>query len=1740
MKTFLLAVSDWALPDLATEESSLATGQVAYQFGEDVSLVWTVNNSGASAAGGSDWTDRVYLSTDAELDGSDRVLASGTRTELLATGENYRVELTVTLPLDESLDSGTYFLIASIDDDQQIAESDENNTLVSAPLELTFPPLVDLIPTLIGGPAAGQPRQTQVFTWSVTNQGDDATDRGWYDRVYAERVDNPAVQHYIGGNFYNETLQPGDSYLSMMTVQLPNLPDGDYRIFVVTDQSGRIFEGPYEDNNSLYGDVLTMTHPDVEVRDLDAPAAANSGQDISLTWDFLNSGTGVAATWQQRILLSDDQSLSGDDRLIDEFQIESPLGPGATTPFTRDVTLPVDLQGSKYLLVVTDTANELGELAAGESNNLAARLIELTLSPYADLEVSAVSAPGLTIGDPAEITVDWTVTNRGIGRGLVDDWIDAVVLSENGVAGDSDDLVIATFSHSGGLDVDESYNRSETIDLPPALVGRYTLFVRSDFGNVVFENEIEANNDVARVGEIDIMPAPNADLIVSSIDVPLPVYAGQSASLSWTVLNDGIGITSRGDWYDRVYLATDAEGTQPIDGTATSFQHFGQLAPGGEYTRTGSLDIPDGLSGDHYLIVHTAASNGPFEFIYTDNNITASAAFPITLLPAPDLELTQILAPTEAEEGALIDVQWTVENTGAGAASGGWVDRVYLQQAGEPDADIIQLGTFPFVDPIPAGQSYDRSESIRVPIRSTGVFNLFVKTNHDGALFEGGAEGNNVLAHAITLNVKPRPDLQVESITIPDRISPTQTLSPEFVVVNQGAVGTGNTRWVDRVYLSLDTTIDHADFLIGEIDNSAALAAGERYSSEAGSVIVPIRFRGDVYVIVQTDSRDAVAEWPNNENNIAYQSIFVEPEPLADLVVSDVIAPSQVVAGSDITVRYTVTNLGSGPTFGDTWQEAVWLTRDKNRPHPGQGDFLLETLTHEGGLDRFAGYETEVSVRIPRTLESGIWYITPWVDPYDAVPEDTLASNENPDDPNNIDNNNYKARQIQVLGSLPDLIVSEVISPVSAVGGDAITVTWTVENIGLADAEPGDWLDRVYLSDSPDPRADGAKTLLLAEKKRELPLAEGASYTTSVDVNLSPSAVGQYIIVVTDDELPPEPSIDLSGFFGGLVPPAEKFFPVIEVDETNNATAVATEIVANAANLKVVSFDIPQDKKSGESVTFSYTVENIGDHPVWSGTRYWKDFIWLSADEEFIRERASYLGASIYAPSEVIDPGEQYTVTFSTTIPEGTGGDYSLWVHLDAHNDLSPLFYPYRSRLLLQDWYPADEGTNDSWLAHFDRWAFEDPSDNLARADFPVEYLEADLQITDFQIPAGATSGDTIDVQFTVENVGNRETRVGSWNDRIFISHDGSLDNFDHQLQSVARHGALGPGETYVVQTQLRIPDGIEGDFSLIAFADSAAQTDKARRPSDIGFRLIGIEFEVPGSLAPWDLASQASRESARGKVKEYQEEGNNIAIAGLPVTLAPLPDLQVTDVVAPLRADRGQEIQVDYTVTNLGGDTVGGQGDWVDLVYLSRDEFLDLSSDIYLGRSTYDGGLTAGGDYPGSVTVSLPGDLLGPYYVFVITDPDRTSSTGSVFEGPNERNNSRAPAVPMVIELPPPADLQVTDIAVPPNVVTGDATTIEWTVTNVSSETVTGRWSDSVYFSSDASWDLGDRPVGRVEFRGTLAPGESYTSTLDTTTPPLTPGSYRAIVRADIFNQVYEDVAESNNDSRRPPRRWI
>ncbi len=1371
--------------------------------------------------------------------------------------------------------------------------------------------------------------------------------------------------------------------------------------------------------------------------------------------------------------------------------------------------------------------------------------LAISLVPYADLVVTSVTSPTMVFGDPATAFIEWTVRNDGTGVGTTDRWTDRVILSVDEIAGNGDDRIVGEFVRDGVLALGQEYTRQETILLPVGLEDRFHVFVTTDAEGLVFENGSESNNTAESSVPMDVSPIRYSDLVVDSFVVPGNASSGQPLELSWTVTNNGIVTTDSSQWIEWVYLARDAAGTDLIRSPSGEFQwgvfeHNGALAVGQSYVRSAEVQLTPELSGDIYPILLVAPGT-PYEFLYKDNNRVVSSAVNVTLSPTPDLSIESIAAPPEFNSGGKIDVTWTVRNIGSGDATTAWTDRVSIRKVGDPDAIPTTIGTFTYSLPILAGRSYVRSEQVKLPDNLQGVYELIVETNLGDELFENGAAANNRMSQSILLTLPARPDLQVETITVPASASAGGTAQVEFTIINQGTVPTSG-RWQDRVYLSLDGVISSDDIIVAKVQNQTALGPGERYTTQVDSVTIPRRFRGDVFVLVQTDADNNIAEFPQEANNVTQQLLAIDPLPPSDLVISGVVAPTQVFDGAQIEVRYTVTNLGVGETDVDGWTDTVWLTTDKNRPNVCSGDFLIGRFQHDGSLEVGESYDQIVTVTVPEggtpgqcrrddppITVPGDWYVTVWTDTYDVVTEDTFDININPDDPNELDNNNYKARGTSVLAAPPpDLVVTNVTAPASGTGGESLTVSWTVENQGSRSTKSDQWFDRVIVSTHPTLDAVGATTWDLGHVPRSGLLNVGSSYTAEATFQLSPEVSGQYVIVVADT---------LGDVWEGSY-------------EDNNEASTGTQVDVRApADLQVTSVVLPTTSDSGQTVDVTWTVQNFGAD-VWSGTQFWTDFLYISTSPQFDLNRATLLKEVIHDHAPILGAGQSYTMTEPINLPRGADGVYYVHVWTDPQPIPNPgLFEPTS----------PPQGLNDANRAFYvDKGSVYEggklgPNElnNTGSSSLTIHFTEPDLVVTNLILPTETPlSGQTATISWTVTNNGTAATYPSAndanqpesrWIDRVYLSKDPSLDSGDWFLGEAVRElgGPIGIGESYDLATEVEFPLGISGDFYVLVFVDSniterALTPDRSELELERGIPVPGDIWAVRGN----SIVSCAELFGQMARVQEFGDEANNLFVMPMTVGLADPPDLQVTSVVVPERANQGQFVNVTYTVANVGtGAIPPDQLNWDDLIYLSRDPFLDLNADRYIASRDASVSISAPGEsYTVTQSIRLPKTLTGPYYVFVVTDPsrpDQSTPRGVVFEMDNERNNASTVSPPLIIETPPPTDLQVQSITIPSSGRSGDPVHVEWTVVNADpSVAAEGRWVDSAYLSDDAIWDIGDTLIGRVDIDQStgLAPSGTYTATLDTTLPPAKPGDYRVIVRTDVLDDIFEAQNEANN----------
>ena len=272
------------------------------------------------------------------------------------------------------------------------------------------------------------------------------------------------------------------------------------------------------------------------------------------------------------------------------------------------------------------------------------------------------------------------------------------------------------------------------------------------------------------------MPIPYADLVVSSIAVPQPAGSGQPLNVTWTVKNQGIGLTSVPSWDDDLALASDPAGKNIVADYGL-FNHLGPDRPRRDYTRTAQITLPDGLSGTYYFVVTAAANNPPYRVHLRQRHRQHHGLAAVHDQPdaaaRPGRHRASAPRPPP-RRGA--PSRWAGRcRTSAPAppAATGRTRSSWRQSTSQPATPYLVVGTFDIFSGLAPGKSYSLTEAVTLPVHISGLYNVEVIANADGSLFENGATANNtgVASPSMTVTVMPRPDLQVAAIDIPSQIN---------------------------------------------------------------------------------------------------------------------------------------------------------------------------------------------------------------------------------------------------------------------------------------------------------------------------------------------------------------------------------------------------------------------------------------------------------------------------------------------------------------------------------------------------------------------------------------------------------------------------------------------------------------------------------------------------------------------------------------------------------------------------------------------------------------------------------------------------------------------------------------------------------------------------------------------------------------------------------------------------------
>ena len=445
-------------------------------------------------------------------------------------------------------------------------------------------------------------------------------------------------------------------------------------------------------------------------------------------------------------------------------------------------------------------------------------------------------------------------------------------------------------------------------------------------------------------------------------------------------------------------------------------------------------------------------------------------------------------------------------------------------------------------------------------------------------------------------------------------------------------------------------------------------------------------------MLIETDARGQVDEFPAEDNNRTAAAIAIDanPVPPPDLVAQSINGPGDAFDDSSFTVRYKVGNFGAGITDPGAWSDQIWLTLGLDGPKPARGDRLIGTNFHSGALEVGESYEAETTVRIPKGL-SGQYFLTVYADGGRRVYEAAFAENVNPNAANDLEGSNYSSTPINILLTPPaDLQVTDVQADANGDGrsrgsrclGRSPTMV-PPPPIGKAGRTPSTSLTMPSIQRT---------TSLSFALPHSGALQPGESYELSADFTLPPTAKGSHVLVRTNVDpriaLTEEQKFlaevravlerieqaagspigeiaisDLQQFSQSelraiLAGPTGVIATVYEGPFTENNVAAAESVIVDAlADLAVIDVTADPSSQSGESISVSWTVENQGDFATATETDSINQYIFLSQDAVFSADRAMLVKTQPFVLSDPLQPGESYTDTAEVATPPGSSGN---------------------------------------------------------------------------------------------------------------------------------------------------------------------------------------------------------------------------------------------------------------------------------------------------------------------------------------------------------------------------------------------------------------------------------------------------------------------------------------------------
>ena len=838
-----------------------------------------------------------FLSADQVLDGSDVLLANNTGTVYGGSyGSRYA---SLTIPAGTAV--GSYYILFVADYLNQLAETNENNNVAAASLQVVTPTIDLLISQPYLSPSVSAPNGVVNTSCYINNQGNStatSSNVGYYLSTNTVLDANDVLLLNVPGT----ALTAGGYSSRYANLTIPaGTAIGNYYVLFVADPTNAVAET--NEANNVTSASLQVVAPVVDLFTSQAyltPSVSVPNGVINASCYIQNQGNSTASSSNVGYYLSTNTVFDANDVLL----LNSPGGAlvgGQYSSRYTPLTVPAGTAvGNYYVLFVADPTDVVVE--SNETNNVTSYSLQV-VAPVVDLLISqpylstGVSAAGNTVGTSCYIQNQGnsTATSSNVGYYLstntVLDANDVLLLNAPGTA-----LVAGGYS--------SRYN-NVTIPAGTAAGSYYVLFV-ADPTNVVAESNETNNVTSASL----LLLAPGVDLIPQQPQLSATnATPGFGIQGGCSIINSGTSTASSSTM--GFYLSTDQtlDASDVLLATTTG----AALGSGQASLRGATLVVPTGTAAGSYYVLFVADPANAVAETNEANNVvnqplTVNPPFSGNVVPLSGVATVTSCSTSVYDNGGLSN--YADNSSGAltllPATTGAMVQLTFTAFDTEYNYDYVSIydGTSASA---PLLGTYSGSLNAQLPLPLTA-------TNAAGALTVVFSSDGYVNAPGFVATVAcvsaPQSDLLLTQIgASPSTVPAGNNVSLTATVANQGG-GSASASAVGY-YLSVDQLVSANDVLLGTSPGGALglnLTATRSLTVPVPANTVP----GSYYVIFVADPANAVAESNEANNAAALRFTVTQATATRDQTAgyTVAVAPNPVASGQPLLLALD----GAGPT----------------------------------------------------------------------------------------------------------------------------------------------------------------------------------------------------------------------------------------------------------------------------------------------------------------------------------------------------------------------------------------------------------------------------------------------------------------------------------------------------------------------------------------------------------------------------------------------------------------------------------------------------------------------------------------------------------------------------------------------------------------------------------------------------------------------------------------------------------